>query len=490
MKYNIIASIVALVATCSAAQAQEQTRKDRLHDYVHYFASDSLQGRKAGSVFAAKAAASLVKEYEAIGLEPLFGDSPIMSFEQHGGKFQNVVFKLEGSDPVLKDEYIVLGAHYDHLGVRDGQVYNGADDNASGTAALIEVARTLKEHQSELKRTVVLAAFDAEELGLYGSNHLADVMADSLGIGKVKLMMSLDMVGWYAESGVLHLEGAATVKNGRKLLDSEAKKIGINVKIKNFETSVFTATDTFGFAEKGVPTFDVTTGLKSPYHKPEDDADLIDYDGMDKISEYVSNVTLAAAADPGFEGTGRIAAKHKEDGKTFEMGVTGSIGSSRIMFGQGGIQATKPGFSYGGGLNAKLNFGPHKILGLQAGAMYEAQQASYPDIDDLFGNSFKYSQSALTFPALLMIQTKGQAKAFFGLGGYYSHLFEGGLKDCSESPAPSKDQGGLAFSVGLKIGTVQLSCDVRRQLSPLFMEKSAPNAGLTGCYFSLSYFFL
>ena len=79
---------------------------------------------------------------------------------------------IEGSDPELKNEYIVLGAHYDHLGVRNGKVYNGADDNASGSAALIEVARELFSKRDSLRRSVIIAAFDAEELGLWGVQSL------------------------------------------------------------------------------------------------------------------------------------------------------------------------------------------------------------------------------------------------------------------------------------------------------------------------------
>ena len=103
-----------------------------------------------------------------------------MPFNANGTDYKNVVAVIEGSDPVLKDQYIVLGAHYDHLGVKKGQIYNGADDNASGSAAIIEIARALEPQRGSLKRSVVIAAFDAEELGLYGSNHLA-ARLDTLG---------------------------------------------------------------------------------------------------------------------------------------------------------------------------------------------------------------------------------------------------------------------------------------------------------------------
>ena len=154
-----------------------QTRKERLTEHVYYFASDSLRGRAAGSEDAAKAAAYIVNEYESMGLKPFYDDW-YMPFTRGGKQYRNVVAVLEGNDPALKNQYIVVGAHYDHLGVKGGKIYNGADDNASGSAAVIEIARALCANRDKLKRTVVIAAFDAEELGLYGSNALAQRMID------------------------------------------------------------------------------------------------------------------------------------------------------------------------------------------------------------------------------------------------------------------------------------------------------------------------
>ena len=124
---------------------------------------------------------------------------------------------------------------------------------------------------------MVIAAFDAEELGLYGSNALADRMLGEDGLD-VRLMMSVDMVGWYKATNSLTLMGVATIKDSRRVLQTEK----LNLKLKNFEWSPVTATDTEGFAKRQVPTLAISTGIKSPYHKPEDDADLIDYDGLDK----------------------------------------------------------------------------------------------------------------------------------------------------------------------------------------------------------------
>ena len=135
----------------STATTYSQTRQEKLTNHVYYFAADSLKGRAAGSEDAAKAAAYIVREFESIGLKPLYEDW-YMPFSQKGGNYKNVVAVIEGCDPALKDQYIVLGAHYDHLGIKKGEIYNGADDNASGTAAVIEIARALYPQRESLRR--------------------------------------------------------------------------------------------------------------------------------------------------------------------------------------------------------------------------------------------------------------------------------------------------------------------------------------------------
>ena len=131
MKKIILLLLPLLLWTGSALA---QTRSERLADYVYYFASDSLHGRAAGSADAAKARDYIVARYKECGLKPLSGGNFLVSFQRDGKQYTNVVALIEGG--ALKDEYIVLGAHYDHLGEKSGQIYPGADDNASGSAAL------------------------------------------------------------------------------------------------------------------------------------------------------------------------------------------------------------------------------------------------------------------------------------------------------------------------------------------------------------------
>ena len=454
---------IILAATC--ATMFSQTRKERLTGHVYYFAADSLNGRAAGSPDAAKAAAYIVNEYESMGLKPLYDDW-YMPFNTNGKDYKNVVAVLEGNDPELKNQYIVIGAHYDHLGVKKGQIYNGADDNASGSAAVIEIARALCSNRDKLKRTVVIAAFDAEELGLYGSNALADRMLGEDGLD-VRLMMSVDMVGWYKATNSLTLMGVATIKDSRRVLQTEK----LNLKLKNFEWSPVTATDTEGFAKRQVPTLAISTGIKSPYHKPEDDADLIDYDGLDKVTDYLTDLTMEVASDESVAASGRVARKHRSGHPILEVSLSPAIGSSHFNFPDAPFEG-KTGFSYGGGVSAQLNFGHLSHFGIKADALYLQASAPYLDETAVYSSSLKYKGSELRVPVQLIYQGGGTGTAFLGFGGYYGHRFKTSLP--SDWTVRTEDFG-LSTELGLKVGGFGLSVIWMSSLTPFFNEKSAPS---------------
>jgi len=264
----------------------QSTLKERLEQHVYTLASDSLKGRKAGTDHGRMAADYIAAQFEEIGIKPFLASGFLQIFDW---KFQNVVGIIPGNDSILKHEYIIVGAHYDHLGVRNGEIYNGADDNASGVAVLIELARELKREQLNLKRSIILVAFDAEEIGLLGSYNFSNL--PNISKNNVKLMISIDMVGWYEKSGKVKYQGTGTIKTGKKLiLNDEYTPKELNVVAKKFE--VIPATDSYPFRKKGIPTLWVTTGIVSPYHKPQDDAHLIDYNGMALITENLKNVIL------------------------------------------------------------------------------------------------------------------------------------------------------------------------------------------------------
>ena len=451
-----------------------QTQQDRLTNHVYYLANDSLRGRAAGSEDAAKAAAYIVKQFEEIGVKPYYDEGYYQPFKQFDKQYKNVVAWIPGNDPALKDEYIVIGAHYDHLGVRNNEVYNGADDNASGTASIIEIARILKSQEKELKRSVIIAAFDAEEIGLVGSNYLSE----QLDVSKVKLMMSIDMVGWLEKGKTLQMVGVKTIKDGKRLLEVEAEKIDIPIHAKNFENSIFTATDTQGFATKGFATLHVTTGIKSPYHKPGDDPELIDYKGLDKVTDYLADVTMKCAMDPDFAPSGKVADIHNNKKRVLCFGVMASLNNTNLRFPNAGFVG-KNRYAFNVGLASQINLG--RALALEVDALYDYQDAKMPDATSPFDTYSIYHQESVTVPVLLGVNFGSQFGGLFcGVGGYYSRV----LKSNADV---NLDQYGWAWCFGIRMGMIKLEGLLRYQINPLFVN--GPESKLSNGQFSVSYFF-
>lgn len=166
-----------------------------IKETLSYLSSDELKGRKSGEAGNILASEFLIKKLEDYQVKPLF-----VSFKDTLTNFDNtwnIVGLLPGTDKILKDEYVVLGAHYDHIGLRNHEninediIANGANDNASGVAILTEIARYLSEN--EFKRSVIIAYFTAEEEGLLGSKHLAKrLKSEGYNVG---LMLNFEMLG-------------------------------------------------------------------------------------------------------------------------------------------------------------------------------------------------------------------------------------------------------------------------------------------------------
>ncbi|MBR1833892.1 MAG: M20/M25/M40 family metallo-hydrolase [Bacteroidales bacterium] len=456
-KFTIIIA-VCTVLTCSFA-AQGQTQRQRLERHVYTLASDSLQGREAGSPNAEKARQYIEKEWRAMGLKPLWGDSYRMPFKLYSADgYCNLVAFIEGSDPVLKSEYIVIGGHYDHLGVKDGKVYNGADDNASGTACVTEVARQLLARQRELKRSVIVCAFDAEEIGLHGSSHLATRMKELNMIDRVKLMMSVDMVGWLKQGEALTLEGSGTLADGSAMTDPSTLGINIPIRTKRYENSIFTATDTEPFAKQGVATLAVTTGLKSPYHKPEDDADLIDYAGLSLVTDYIAAFTIRIANWDGKVGSGRVADKHRTTAKPVEFGLQIGDNSSWLRFPDAAFSG-KSLAGFQGGVALQLNLG--KLFAIHADLLYTLFRTRVPDLEQPFSSTFRMRQQALLLPLTLQLNIGDVANHLIinagGYGAYFlSHdLYMPNTVDYPRSISatlPTPAEFGLTWGVGFRIG--------------------------------------
>lgn len=206
---------------------------------------------------------------------------------------QNIVGVLPGSDKKLKDEYVVLGAHYDHLGM-GGQgsgsrrpdtvaVHNGADDNASGVSAILEIIEKLAAQRKELKRSVVFIAFGAEELGVLGSKYFID--HPLVDLNKIKFMFNLDMVGRMSSEGrSVTMGGSGTAVGLNSIIENIAAKANLNV---NQSPEGYGPSDHASFYMKDIPVAFIFSGMHDDYHTPADDADKINYEGEKEIADFV-----------------------------------------------------------------------------------------------------------------------------------------------------------------------------------------------------------
>jgi Zn-dependent M28 family amino/carboxypeptidase len=214
---------------------------------------------------------------------------------------QNVVAFLRGSDDILKNEYIIVGAHYDHLGmggpgsgsraVDTLAVHNGADDNASGVAGVLEIAEKMALGDQTNSRSIIFIAFGAEEMGLLGSKYF--VNHSPVEIQNISAMFNFDMIGRFKpEEKALMIGGTGTSLSTEDILDSFADDLEFSLA---YASEGFGASDHASFYAKDIPVFFITSGAHEDYHTPFDDADLLNYSGADQIAEFAYDLIFEVA---------------------------------------------------------------------------------------------------------------------------------------------------------------------------------------------------
>lgn len=280
----------------SSASPLDQIRSSDIEADVKFLASSALAGRLIGEPGNTEAVAYIKKRYEELGFKVT-----LQPFNVGGKTAQNVIAWLPGENP---NEIVVIGGHLDHIGTqknlsrsKEAGVCLGADDNASGTAALLAVAKAYSEMKGRLKRTVSFQSYNAEEQGLKGSQYYCQnpvLPEGSPAINRHVLMVNLDMVGF--------------LRGGEKyavLSDALDNSIDITELVKVLTTKYPFASqvtnrgkngggsDHAPFYNKGVPVAFLHTGLHRWYHTPGDTADKLDYDGIEKISKYCYDLSLA-----------------------------------------------------------------------------------------------------------------------------------------------------------------------------------------------------
>ena len=212
----------------------------------------------------------------------------------------NVVGVIEGSDPVLKGESIIIGAHYDHLGrggegslaQREGEIHHGADDNASGTAGVLELARIFSTQRPKLKRTLVFIAFSGEEEGLLGSNYY--VNHPLMPLDKTVAMINMDMIGRMKDRKLI-VGGVGTAKEWRQLITTGAN----NAFELTMNEDGYGPSDHSSFYSKQIPVLFFWTGTHNDYHKPSDTFEKINYNDEARILSLVARIVRDVdTADP------------------------------------------------------------------------------------------------------------------------------------------------------------------------------------------------
>ncbi|HFA51375.1 MAG TPA: M28 family peptidase [Bacteroidetes bacterium] len=292
-------AVMLLSAICFAQQPKNSTLQIQVD--VVYLASDLLKGRETGTEWEQMAADYLVSRFEEIGLQPKGVDGTwLLPFDFNmkdnphattGGEDRtghDVVAFLDNGAPTT----VVIGAHYDHLGmgipmaslyVGDPAVHNGADDNASGVAAMLYLAERLKNSKAK-NNNYLFIGFSGEELGLYGSK--AFTKNPTVPLSSINYMLNMDMVGRLNKERVLAVYGVGTSPVWKPMLE-EIK--GDDFKIKTTESGIGPSDHT-SFYLKDLPVLHFFTGQHGDYHKPSDDSELVNYDGIRDVADFMLKV--------------------------------------------------------------------------------------------------------------------------------------------------------------------------------------------------------
>ncbi|MCP9770892.1 M20/M25/M40 family metallo-hydrolase [Lacihabitans sp. LS3-19] len=294
MKYLVLFLFVSL-QICAQDFKTKSVKK-----HISYLASDKLEGRGTGTIGEMKAGDYIIKQFSKIGLKPMGENGAYRQlFAAKKGvppnisqvNANNILGMIDNGKPMS----IIIGAHYDHLGLGDqgsslqansvGVIHNGADDNASGVAGMLELAKYFKNNKVTENYNLIFLAFSGEELGLMGSKYLLD--NSTFDLKNINCMVNLDMIGRYREDKGVSIGGIGT----SKFWENNAAQLADNMKIKySLDSSGIGPSDHTSFYLKDIPVLFLFTGAHQEYHKPTDDANLINYEGEVLMLEYVKNM--------------------------------------------------------------------------------------------------------------------------------------------------------------------------------------------------------
>ena len=286
-----------------------------MQDDVKILASDSLQGRRTGTTYEKMAAEYLANRFKDLGLEPKGTDGYFQEFvfTDKTDPHQKIEFINKGDDGSVNgtnvvgyidnkaETTVVIGAHFDHLGLggegslyrgEEKAIHNGADDNASGVAVVLDLIYDLKDNNTNNNYLFIL--FSAEEIGLLGSNYF--VKNPTIDLEKVNYMINMDMVGRLNEEKALAIYGVGTSPVFSQTLFAN----NTDFKLTEKESGVGPSDHT-SFYLADLPVLHFFTGQHEDYHRPGDDFEKLNYDGMESISKYILSIITDLDDDPKLE---------------------------------------------------------------------------------------------------------------------------------------------------------------------------------------------
>jgi hypothetical protein len=301
------------------AAAMESITTDELYHYVEVLADDVYEGRAAGSRGGHAAAQWLIQQLRPFELTPAGPDGDYV--QKFSDDCRNILVLQKGDDPQIQDEVIVVGAHFDHVGYGSsnnsfgpiGKIHNGADDNASGTSALLETIEAFARSGLKTRRSILFAFWDGEERGLIGSRYW--LSHPTLPIDHVKLNITLDMVGRLRDER-LYLMGSRSGYGLRRLFsDPVDDSLALD-----FSWDIKANSDHWPFIEQRIPIALLHTGLHSDYHRPTDDVEKINRQGLREVCRYLL-ASLVRVANEDRLPTFRDAVRRESESmrRTFEQ---------------------------------------------------------------------------------------------------------------------------------------------------------------------------
>jgi Zn-dependent M28 family amino/carboxypeptidase len=338
-----VAHAVALANAAELMSAAHATIKaSDAGRHVGVLADDTFEGREGGSRGGRAAAAYIVEQLTRIGLQPA-GDSG--TYYQAFGGMRNILAILPGSEPALASELVVVGAHYDHVGYGNadnsygpfGYVHNGADDNASGVAGLLEVAEAIRHLPTAPRRSILFAFWDGEEKGLLGSAHFLRVRPAPVAGMRMVFSLNLDMIG-RLRGNRLEVYGCRTATGLREAVLQANNRPGNAAGLELVQVwDIEEDSDHHTFIAAGIPTVMFHTGLHDNYHRPSDDAHLVNLDGIEPVARLTLGFVTAMADDPAPLPTFRPACRSESNAtrNRLEAAMPDTDGSPRGRWGIG-----------------------------------------------------------------------------------------------------------------------------------------------------------